>query len=60
MSGSAYGGIFTREIGEEYIVDSGHLVAYEPSIRFASAWRAAFHDFQRRGPGDCRRRTRPD
>ncbi len=28
----AYGGIFTREIDEEYIVDSGHLVAYEPSI----------------------------
>ncbi len=28
----AYGGIFSREIGEEYIVDSGHLVAYEPSI----------------------------
>ncbi|MHB8901161.1 MAG: TIGR00266 family protein [Thermoguttaceae bacterium] len=30
----AYGGIFERQIGdEEYIVDSGHLVAYEPSIR---------------------------
>jgi len=29
----AYGGIFTREIGEEYVVDSGHLVGYEPSIR---------------------------
>ena len=28
----AYGGIFIREIDEEYIVDSGHLVAYEPSI----------------------------
>ena len=28
----AYGGIFQREIDEEYIVDSGHLVAYEPSI----------------------------
>lgn len=28
----AYGGIFEREIDEEYIVDSGHLVAYEPSI----------------------------
>lgn len=28
----AYGGIFQREINEEYVVDSGHLVAYEPSI----------------------------
>ncbi len=28
----AYGGIFIREISDEYVVDSGHLVAYEPSI----------------------------
>ncbi|TWU01610.1 TIGR00266 family protein [Neorhodopirellula pilleata] len=28
----AYGGIFQREIDGEYVVDSGHLVAYEPSI----------------------------
>ena len=28
----AYGGIFAREIDDEYVVDSGHLVAYEPSI----------------------------
>jgi len=28
----AYGGIFQREIDQEYVVDSGHLVAYEPSI----------------------------
>jgi len=28
----AYGGIFTREIDSEYIVDSGHLVAYEPTV----------------------------
>lgn len=28
----AYGGIFAREIDSEYIVDSVHLVAYEPSI----------------------------
>lgn len=27
-----YGGILTKEINGEYIVDSGHLVAYEPSI----------------------------
>jgi uncharacterized protein (TIGR00266 family) len=28
----AYGAIFTRDIQDEYIVDTGHLVAYEPSI----------------------------
>jgi uncharacterized protein (TIGR00266 family) len=29
---SAYGGIFSREISDEYIVDTGHLVAYEPTV----------------------------
>ncbi|MDD9971032.1 MAG: TIGR00266 family protein [Myxococcales bacterium] len=28
----AYGGIFAREVEGEYIVDTGHLVAYEPSV----------------------------
>lgn len=28
----AYGGIFQKEIDGQYVVDSGHLVAYEPSI----------------------------
>jgi len=28
----AYGGIMTKDIDGEYIVDSGHLVAYEPTI----------------------------
>lgn len=28
----AYGGIFAREIEGEYVVDTGHLVAYEPSV----------------------------
>jgi len=28
----AYGGIFAREIDSEFVVDTGHLVAYEPSI----------------------------
>ena len=28
-----YGGIFVKEIQDTYVVDSGHLVAYEPSIR---------------------------
>jgi uncharacterized protein (TIGR00266 family) len=29
----AYGGIFQRDVQDEYVVDSGHLVAYEPSIQ---------------------------
>jgi uncharacterized protein (TIGR00266 family) len=28
----AYGGIFIREVESEYVVDTGHLVAYEPTI----------------------------
>lgn len=28
----AYGGIYTREIESEYVVDTGHLVGYEPTI----------------------------
>jgi uncharacterized protein (TIGR00266 family) len=28
----AYGGIIVKDIQDEYIVDSGHLIAYEPSI----------------------------
>lgn len=28
----AYGGIFEREIDSEYVVDTGHLVAYEPTV----------------------------
>ncbi len=28
----AYGGIFVREVESEYVVDTGHLVAYEPTI----------------------------
>jgi uncharacterized protein (TIGR00266 family) len=29
----AYGGIFQKEIDSEFIVDSGHLVAYEPTVK---------------------------
>ncbi len=29
----AYGGLFEKKINGEYIVDSGHLVAYDPQIR---------------------------
>lgn len=28
----AYGGIFEREIDEEYVIDTGHLVGYDPSV----------------------------
>ena len=28
----AYGGIYEREIDDEYVIDTGHLVAYEPSV----------------------------
>ena len=28
----AYGAIFSRDVDDEFIVDTGHLVAYEPSI----------------------------
>lgn len=39
----AYGGIFMREIDGELIVDTGHLVAYEPTLKLSaglagSAW----------------------
>ena len=33
----AYGGIFEREIDREYVVDTGHLVAYEPTISLKMA-----------------------
>ena len=29
----AYGGIFSREVEDQYVVDTGHLVAYEPTCR---------------------------
>lgn len=28
----AYGGIFSQEVTDELVVDTGHLIAYEPSI----------------------------
>ena len=28
----AYGGIFEKEITDQFVVDTGHLVAYEPTI----------------------------
>jgi uncharacterized protein (TIGR00266 family) len=33
----AYGGIFERDIDREYVVDTGHLVAYEPTISLKMA-----------------------
>ena len=29
----AYGGIFTKEIDGPFVVDTGHLVAYEPTVK---------------------------
>lgn len=28
----AYGGVFAREVDDEYVVDTGHLVGYEPGV----------------------------
>jgi len=33
----AYGGIFERDVDREYVVDTGHLVAYEPTISLKMA-----------------------
>ncbi|MET0391469.1 MAG: TIGR00266 family protein [Polyangiales bacterium] len=30
-----YGGIVTKDLSGEYIVDSGHLLAYEPTVRLS-------------------------
>lgn len=43
----AYGGIVEKEINGEYIVDSGHLVAYEPNMKLkpqlpGSLWGSLF------------------
>lgn len=32
----AYGGIFQREVTSELVVDSGHLVAYEPTVSLST------------------------
>jgi uncharacterized protein (TIGR00266 family) len=31
----AYGGILEKEVHGEYVVDSGHLVAYEPTVKLS-------------------------
>jgi uncharacterized protein (TIGR00266 family) len=31
----AYGGILAKDLNGEYVVDSGHLVAYEPSVELS-------------------------
>ncbi len=38
----AYGGIITKEIAGEYVVDSGHLVAYEPSVQLRLGMAGSF------------------
>jgi uncharacterized protein (TIGR00266 family) len=33
----AYGGIFDKEVAGEYVVDTGHLIAYEPTLQLKLA-----------------------
>jgi uncharacterized protein (TIGR00266 family) len=63
----AYGGIVAREIEGEYLVDSGHLVAYEPSIQmrlglaagvFSSVFSGEGIVMRLRGPGRIYLQTR--
>lgn len=63
----AYGGIFAQEVTDELIVDTGHLVAYEPSISLAAGLPAGmFSSFfsgegfvtRVRGPGRVYLQTR--
>jgi uncharacterized protein (TIGR00266 family) len=63
----AYGGIVAREIEGEYLVDSGHLVAYEPSIQlrlglaagvFSSVFSGEGIVLRLRGPGRIYLQTR--
>ena len=30
-----YGGIYTRDIQQEYVVDTGHILAYEPTLNLS-------------------------
>jgi len=63
----AYGGIVAKDLEGEYIVDSGHLVAYEPSIRlrlgmagslFSSFFGGEGLVMRLRGPGRIYMQTR--
>ncbi len=63
----AYGGIVARDIQGEYVVDSGHLVAYEPTVQLklglAAGLASSFFSgegivMRMRGPGRIYLQTR--
>ncbi len=63
----AYGGIITKDVEGEYVVDSGHLVAYEPSVRLRLGMASSFFSsifsgeglvLRLRGPGRIYLQTR--
>jgi uncharacterized protein (TIGR00266 family) len=63
----AYGGIIAKEVQGEYVVDSGHLVAYEPTIQlrlgmaaglFSSLFSGEGLVMRLRGPGRIYMQTR--
>jgi len=63
----AYGGIITKEVEGEYVVDSGHLLAYEPSVQlrlgmagglFSSLFSGEGLVMRLRGPGRIYLQTR--
>lgn len=63
----SYGGIIQKEIEGEYVVDSGHLIAYEPSIQlrlgmaagiFSSLFSGEGLVMRLRGPGRVYLQTR--
>jgi uncharacterized protein (TIGR00266 family) len=62
-----YGGIITKDVEGEYVVDSGHLVAYEPSLQLRVGMAAGFFSsifsgeglvMRMRGPGRIYLQTR--
>jgi uncharacterized protein (TIGR00266 family) len=63
----AYGGIISKDIESEYIVDSGHLVAYEPTVQIRLSMVSSFFStifsgeglvMRMRGPGRIYLQTR--
>lgn len=63
----AYGGILAKDLAGEYVVDSSHLVAYEPSVRlrlgmagglFSSLFSGEGLVLRLRGPGRVYLQTR--
>lgn len=63
----AYGGIIAKNIEGEYVVDSGHLVAYEPSVQLRLGMASSFFSslfsgegivMRLRGPGRVYLQTR--